>query len=170
MSTLPLDTLQTWYARFARELDRYAQRRLGRDDAGDAVHDAYVRVWQYAGSAAPDNPRAYLYRVVGNVAFDRANALKAAAERIDSDCDLDTLIASAPSPEAALEARERLQRCVEALDELPEIYRHAFFLHRVDGMTQADVARALGIPQRSVERYIAKALDHCLTRMQTLDG
>lgn len=168
-SSLPVGTLYDWYTRFLRELDRFAQRRLNREDAGDAVHDAYVRVMQYAGAATPENPRAYLYRVVGNVATDRALALKAQLERHDPDCDLESLLASAPEPDAVIEARERLQHCLQALDELPPTYRHAFILHRIDGLTQAEVAAALGIPKRSVERYIAKALEHCLTRMRALD-
>lgn len=169
MSTLPAVTLYDWYTRFLRELDRFAQRRLNREDAGDAVHDAYVRVMQYTAAATPENPRAYLYRVVGNVATDRALALKAQSERHDTDCDLEGLLATAPEPDAVIEARERLRHCLQALDELPPAYRHAFVLHRVDGLTQAEVAAALGIPRRSVERYIAKALEHCLMRMRALD-
>jgi RNA polymerase sigma factor (sigma-70 family) len=169
MSAIPVGTLHTWYTHFVRELDRFAQRRLNHEDADDAVHDAYVRVMQYTAAAVPENPRAYLYRVVGNVATDRALALKAQSERHDPDCDLEDLLATAPAPDAVIEARERLRHCLQALDELPPAYRHAFVLHRVDGLTQAEVAAALRIPRRSVERYIAKALEHCLMRMRALD-
>ena len=37
---------------------------------------------------------------------------------------------------------------------------------RADGMAQREAATALGIPKRTVERYIAKALAHCLERVQ----
>ncbi|MBK7645936.1 MAG: hypothetical protein IPJ12_01825 [Betaproteobacteria bacterium] len=30
---------------------------------------------------------------------------------------------------------------------MPEIHRHVFLLHQVDGMAQGDVATALGIPK-----------------------
>ena len=69
-------------------------------------------------------------------------------------------------PMATVTARDALRCCQAALEELPEICGHVFLLHRVDGMAQCDVASALGIPKRTVERYIAKALAHCLKRVQ----
>jgi RNA polymerase sigma-70 factor (ECF subfamily) len=158
--------LHILYETHARELEAFARQRVGGDEARDVVHDAYLRVMDYAGETAMENPRAYLYRVTANVANDHGARSKAHTQWNEPDIEPDALRSPTPGPEATVVARDVLQRCLSALGELPEIYRHVFLLHRVDGMTQGDVASALGIPKRTVERYIAKALAHCLARMQ----
>jgi DNA-directed RNA polymerase specialized sigma24 family protein len=37
-----------------------------------------------------------------------------------------------------------------------------FLLNRIDGLTHLEIADALQLPQRTVERYCAKALAHVL--------
>ncbi|MBW7902882.1 MAG: RNA polymerase sigma factor [Rhodocyclaceae bacterium] len=156
--------LQLLYEQHADELDAFARRRVGRDESRDVVHDAYLRLAAYADPAALDNPRAYLYRLTGNVANDYGTRSLLRSEWTEPDADLDAAACPKPGPERRAESRDALSRCLAALDELPETYRHVFLLHRVDGMAQGDIAAALGIPLRSVERYIAKALAHCLKR------
>ena len=160
--------LQVLYKAHARELEAFARRRVGNDEARDVVHDAYLRVMNYSADAAIENPRAYLYRVTANVANDLGMRLKASLESTEPDIEPDTLVSLAPGPEATVTARNSLRQCLAALEELPETYRHVFLLHRVDGMGQGEIASALGIPKRTVERYIAKALALCLQRVQDL--
>jgi RNA polymerase sigma factor (sigma-70 family) len=157
--------LRLLYETHARELWAFAQRRVGRDEAEDVVHDTYLRVLQYGDKVELENPRAYLYRVAANVATDRGMALKACNDRTESEFDLDALDSHAPGAETIVGARRSLQRCLAALDELPDVYRHVFLLHRIDGLTQSEIACALDIPKRTVERYVAKALEHCLQRL-----
>lgn len=154
------------YETHARELEAFARRRVGGDDARDIVHDAYLRVIDYADQAVIENPRAYLYRVTANVANDHGARLKASAALIDPEADPNALPSHASEPEIQVASRDMLQRCLAALEELPDVYRHVFLLHRVDGIGQGDIALALGIPRRTVERYIAKALAHCIKRVQ----
>lgn len=165
MPTSRTRNLHILYESHVAELDAFARRRVGEDDSRDVVHDAYLRLMNYGDHAAIENPRAYLYRVTANVANDHGARTKARAECTEPDIEPDALHSMAPGPEATAVARNRLQLCLNALAELPEIYRHVFLLHRVDGMPQGDVASALGIPKRTVERYIAKALAHCLERV-----
>lgn len=153
------------YLQHASELRAFARQRVGGEDAADVVQDTYLRVLQYADQSALENPRAYLYRVAANVAADRGVAQKQCSERLEFEIDLDSLDSATPSPEATIDSRQRLQHCLAALDELPAVYRHVFLLHRIDGLTQGEIADTLGIPKRTVERYIAKALEHCLERL-----
>lgn len=164
------NNLHFLYQKHATELGAFARRRVGDDESRDIVHDAYLRLITYADQVPLENPRAYLYRVTANIANDHGTRAKARAEWSDYDADPDMQHSPAPGPEATLVARDTLQYCLAALEELPEIYRHVFLLHRVDGMSQGDVATALGIPKRTVERYIAKALAHCLERIKTKSG
>lgn len=166
MPTSAKRNLLTLYENHAAELVAFARKRVGEDDSRDVVHDAYLRFINYADEAPLENPRAYLYRITANVANDHGSKTEKRAEWSECDVEPDSLHSPSPGPEATFTARSTLQLCLAALAELPEIYRHVFLLHRVDGMAQGDVATALGIPKRTVERYIAKALAHCLERVQ----
>ena len=77
----PFD-LARLFAEHRDELQRFAQRRLGnREAAADLVQDTFVRFAaavngavnsSNAGSAAEiDNPRAFLFRITGNLASGR---------------------------------------------------------------------------------------------------
>ncbi len=166
MSTAPKPSLHALYLAYARELTAFARRRVGHDESRDVVHDAYVRLVTYGAPESLDNPRAYLYRVAANVANDYG---KRSLQRDALTAPVSEMVQSAsvePGPEQQLQHRRTLMRCLAALDELPEVYRHVFLLHRVDGLPQAEIAASLGIPRRTVERYIAKALAHCLKTLE----
>jgi RNA polymerase sigma factor (sigma-70 family) len=154
--------LELLYDSHADELEVFARRRVGCDEARDVVHDAYLRLVTYADPDSLNNPRAYLYRVTGNVANDYGAKTLRRFEWTEPDADPDVAESPNPGPEQQAEIRDTLNRCLAALDELPEVCRHVFLLHRVDGMAQGEISVALGIPKRTVERYIAKALTHCL--------
>ncbi len=153
------------YEDHARELEAFARRRTG-EEAQDVVHDAYLRLVSYTDPATLDNPRAYLYRVTANVANDHGTKSLRRSEWTDPDADLDMAECPNPGPERQAEIRDALKRCLAALDELPEVCRHVFLFHRVDGMAQGEIAAAMGIPKRTVERYVARALAHCLKKLQ----
>lgn len=159
------DTIRRLYAKHAAELLAFARQRVGSDSSRDVVHDGFVRLMTYGDSAALENPRAYLYRITANAANDRNAKFGIGNGWCDPPGDPDAQVCPAPGPETVFAARDELQRCLAALDELPAIYRHVFLLHRLDGMTQAEIAVALEIPQRTVERYVAKALAHCIARL-----
>ena len=165
MPSSPKSYLHVLYERHARELHAFARQRVGAEEAADVVQDTYLRVLQYADQGTLKNPRAYLYRIAANACIDRGSAIKARAERIESEIDPDSLHAPNPGPEAIADSRSRLRLCLAALEELPPVYRHVFLLHRIDGLSQGEVADALNIPKRTVERYIAKTLAHCLARL-----
>jgi RNA polymerase sigma-70 factor (ECF subfamily) len=119
------------------------------DDARDveeAVQDAFVQAWRnldrYRGDAALFT---WLYRIGVNAALARARRREPVA------VDLDVLEASGAGaqpeqlPEAAAEASRLRDLVVTALAELPFEYREAVVLRDVAGLSNAEVAAALGV-------------------------
>lgn len=165
MPEITRNEFHSLYENHSRELGGFVRQRVGNGEAADIVQDIYLRAMQYADPGALENPRAYLYRVAANVSADRGVAIKAHNERIEHEVDPDELHATTENPETLTDARQRLALCLAALDELPADYRDVFLLHRIDGLTQAEISATLSIPKRSVERYIAKTLEHCIKRL-----
>lgn len=145
-----------------QELLVFAGQHSNHDIAEDLVQEAYARFLQQAQTGTIDNPRAYLYTITRNLSADylRQGQLRARYHD-DSEVDLETVADPHHGSDKAVDAQLRLQRCLAALDGLPEVYRHVFLLHRLEGLTYAEIGQALNLRTRKVERYAAKALAHC---------
>jgi RNA polymerase sigma factor (sigma-70 family) len=74
-------------------------------------------------------------------------------------------VAEDPPADEALAARQRLVLLLQATEELPATTRQAFRLHKLEGLSQAQTAEALGVSRSSVEKYISAALKHLLSRV-----
>jgi RNA polymerase sigma factor (sigma-70 family) len=144
------------------DLVRLLSWRTGRPDiAKDLVHETYIKLAAREPGERVDNPRSYVLRTATNLAIDwlrrdvRLRGVDVSDEGIEDVEDL------AARPEAALLDQERLRLLNEALLELPQNARQALLLNRVEGLTQAEIARRLGVSESMVTKYIAQALRHC---------
>jgi len=150
------------FRRHRHELVAFAGQYSGDDMAEDLVQEAYLRFIQHADAGADiENPRAYLYTITRNLSADYSRYGKIRARHAADGSEVETAADPQPGPEAATEAQLKWQRCLSALDRLPAVYRHVLLLHRFDGLTYAEIGKALNLPTRTVERYAAKALAQC---------
>lgn len=151
------------FDRYYRELLNYFTRQVkDRDGAADIVQEAYARVLgvQQAGQPIRE-PRALLYRTARNVLIDqqRHNALRVPDEDPQA---LDAMPApAAQQPEEAYAAQQRVGRLVAAIEALPPRCREAFVLHKLDGLSHAEVAARMGISRNMVERHVMLAVLAC---------
>lgn len=151
------------------ELRAFAVRRLrNRAIAEEIVQEAYLRLAGHRDEVV-ENPRAYLYRVVGNLVTDHqrrervhsqvATGLTVTVDAIDPATDI----------ERQLIARERLALLSQAIAELPPRCRECFILRRFDDLSQEEVARRMGISRSMVEKHLRLALVHCTRRLRESD-
>lgn len=153
-----------------QELLKFAGQHANEEVAEDLVQEAYIRLMRQAQAEKIDNPRAYLFKVTHNLSIDYLRQGQVRSRYLDgNDIDLEHIADSHPQPEAVIESQLKLQQCLDALDSLPEVYRHVFLLHRIDGMTYNEIGEALKIPARTIERYAVKALAHCFAKLQACD-
>jgi len=62
------------------------------------------------------------------------------------------------SPERRLAARQELQSLAQAFDALSEKCRNVVWLRRVEGLSQQETARRLGMGEGAVESQLARAV------------
>jgi RNA polymerase sigma-70 factor (ECF subfamily) len=65
---------------------------------------------------------------------------------------------TAPTPDELAFVDQASERLRGALNELPERARHAFLLHRFEGLPYESIAARLRVTTRTIERDIAAAL------------
>jgi RNA polymerase sigma-70 factor (ECF subfamily) len=156
------------YLRRRGELVGYFQVRLGsREAAEDLVQDLFVRIARLP-AAAIDHPDAFLFRVGANLMLDRMKharrarkhdaAWQGAHATIRGGEALDGEVAA----DDALDARQRLQRIIEVVRDLPPPLREAFRLHKLEGLSHAETARAMNLSRSSIEKYISTCLRRIL--------
>jgi RNA polymerase sigma-70 factor (ECF subfamily) len=129
-------------------------------DAEEAAQDGFVKAWRALGrfrEGALFKP--WLLRIVANEASNRRRSagrrtnlvLRAAAEEPSGD--------AAPSPEAALLSAEQRATLLAAVEALPEEQRDVVALRYFLGLSEAEVAETLAIPQGTVKSRTARALE-----------
>lgn len=146
------------YLAHAPRLLNYFSRRADRQDAGDLVHESFVRFADTALARTDiDCPEAYLNRIASNLLRDRARTAlqRSLARHVPADD------ASLPGcdPVARLEARDSLARLDLALRRLKPKTRAIFLAHRRDGLSYREIADQTGLGLKGVEWHMAKAID-----------
>lgn len=133
--------------------------------ADDVLQETWLRA-STSGAAMPDNPRAYLYRMAGNLLIDHVRKHGTEAQAPAEIGLAERLASPDPAPDAVVGARQELAILAQAVDELPAQCRRVFLLYRGQGLTMRQVALRLGISQKTVEKHIARAMVHCRQRMR----
>lgn len=154
-----MERLAEWLACNVRWLkSQLARRGRTREEAEDLIQEAYLRVHEYCehGGEARE-PERVLVRTVMRLSMnyerDRRDHLHV-RQRVEELALLDP----GPAAEDVLAGQLALQRISGLLDSLEPRSRQAFLLHRVDGLTYAQIAKHMGISVSAVEKHIAWAM------------
>jgi RNA polymerase sigma factor (sigma-70 family) len=156
------DRLTRCFLEVRDDLLRFLARRTRDVEAEDILQDTWLNLRERGDPGAWREPRAVLFTTAANLATDayrreaRAGKLFAGpAAAVDAACPR-------PDPEAHADTLKHLERLVAALEQLPLRCREAFLLNRLEALTHAEIAVRLGVSTKSVQRYIERALRHCL--------
>ncbi|MDG9925060.1 MULTISPECIES: sigma-70 family RNA polymerase sigma factor [unclassified Pseudomonas] len=136
-------------------------------EAADLAQDTFVRVLLAVGRSEPSlhldalqEPRAYLTTVAKRVLFNHYR--RQSLERAWLQAVAQLPEAEAPGPEQQLEMLEALCEIDALLDGLKPQVREAFLMAQLEGLTYAEIALRLHVCERSIKRYVAQGLAHCV--------
>jgi RNA polymerase sigma-70 factor (ECF subfamily) len=168
-SAAPLpNTLSLEVERLFREhnaaLLRFVAAKLGSEqEAKEVAQEAYVRLLSLDHLQAISYLRAFLFKTASNIATDRLRARRSAPPMFQiTETDLPVFEVS---PERQLLGEQMLAILSAALAELPKKCRQAFLLHRLHGLSQSEIAVRMGLRERMVRLYMARALEHLRSRV-----
>ena len=152
--------------------------------AQDVLHDSLLRFAFSKHGAQADEPHAYLRTVVKNVLNDNFQLTSKfvsisdhAADHVFGHTDeqeikqhlADCSDANwALSPEKMLDIQQRLQAIQNIINCLPPKCREVFWLFRIEGLRQAEIAAQLNISLNMVERHVIRALVDIRTAREQL--
>ena len=162
------EDLETLYGLHRAELRRLLRARVGDPaEAEDLLQELWLRTRQRPAGPL-GNGRAYVFRMAQNLVVDRLRERqrRMARERRWSDQETGFTPAGVEhtdrreTPEDKIIAREEVAALASAIANLPDGARRAFELHKLKGLTHAEVADRLGISKSGVEKHIAVAMKY----------
>lgn len=153
------DVLTHLYLRHIGPLRSFLAARVGcRETATELAHESFVRLMASEGGETILNPRAFLFRIAGNLAIDHWRANPVRPEQFSDIADCEHLACESPGPERHVVARQQLERLRRAVEALPPKCQRIFIRHKFDGCPQAEIATEFGISRNAVEKHLIRAL------------
>jgi RNA polymerase sigma factor (sigma-70 family) len=150
-----MNTLKACVRRLQSMLRRRGERR---EDAEDLVQEAFLRLQIYCNEGHDvRSPEAFLARTVLNLA---SNARQASYShlRVREPIEDLQLIDLSPTPDEVLAAEECLYTVQRLMAGLGQRTREVFFMHRLHGMSYAQIADHFDISISAIEKHIANAM------------
>jgi len=143
------------HAPLCEVVDSYVRSQ---DVAEEIVQDLFFVMWMRRDSMPPaESLRAYLFAAARNRAVRHLRHLAVARRWAESAEHEGDAVAHAPLADAELEALEQRRELKRAIDALPPRTRLAMVLQWEHSMSNADIAEAMGISLKGVEKLLATA-------------
>jgi RNA polymerase sigma-70 factor (ECF subfamily) len=151
-----------------------------RADAEDIVQDAYLRAFR-AFKTCRGDVKPWLLTIVRNVAYRRLSVRQRASNVISMEDvvtaregGLQDMIASEePSAEARMIGVEERAMVLDALAELPPMFREVLILREIEELSYGEIAGVIGCPAGTVMSRLSRAraeLKTCLEAMMKRDN
>jgi RNA polymerase sigma-70 factor (ECF subfamily) len=130
-------------------------------DTDDLVQESYVRVIRARQKGAIENPKSYLFSTALHAALDlfRRNAV-VSFEHV-GEFDRLNVLEERPSASETASRNEELEILREAMHALPTRCRQVFTLRKLYGLSHLEIARQLGISEKTVETQVSRAMRRC---------
>ena len=143
------------------------------EDAMDIAQDSFIKVHRYIGNFQGSSSfYTWLYRIVVNLCIDH---IRRTGKRVHMDYDesrgyADQAAQDNPAignsmdttPSKELGRKELAQRIQEALDELPPYHRAVIVMREVEGLSYAEMAKAMNVSKGT----IMSRLHHARQKLQ----
>jgi RNA polymerase sigma-70 factor (ECF subfamily) len=142
-------------------------RRLGlpAHAADDAAQEVFLVAARRLGEIAPGSERSFLYGAALRIAQSARRKLGREAQRhVQLD---DTRLASAATPESALDARQQLELLDDALATLDHDERSVFVLFEIEQLTLSEIAELLLIPRGTAASRLRRARSRFVRALRT---
>ena len=156
------------YEAFQREIHSFVLHATrDAETAADVTQDAYVRLFREATAGhAPDNVRAWLYRVASNLVINRARHLLVVDRLRQAWRGEDEY---GESPEQHALRSERSERLRAELERLPRDARVGLLL-AANGFSGREVASAIGRSELATRSLLCRARLQIRERLEAEEG
>ncbi|MFZ1802663.1 MAG: sigma-70 family RNA polymerase sigma factor [Nitrospira sp.] len=152
---------------FGQLIDRHASiimnlayRMVGnRAEAEDLAQESFLAAFKALSTFRADSKfSTWLYRIASNKCKDWLRAKRPGMGQQDVDIDevLDSHVAEEQTPERLLSQQQVALELEQAIQRLPPLYREAFVLKHVEGLSYEEMAEILGVNGDTLKMRVYK--------------
>jgi RNA polymerase sigma-70 factor, ECF subfamily len=154
------------HARFVFKVAYTVLRQV--EDAEDVVQETFFRAYRSGEADQVMRMRPWLARIAWRLAVDRVRRGRRNRRDVGGEDVLQSVASRGPSAEESLLHGEKLALLERLLPALSRNLQETLQLSTVAGMTSAEVAEVLGIPESSVRNRLSRARKLLKERLITL--
>jgi len=133
------------------------RRRIAGLEVDDIVQETYARLIAVDQVAGIGNVKTYMFQTAYSVLVSHVRRAKIVS--FEAVADLEQLESTRDvSPEDQVIDRDELNRLARAIAVLPGKIRDVFVLRRINGLSQREVARELGLSESTVEKHMSRSI------------
>lgn len=134
--------------------------------ANDLLHDAIVKFAVRNSTEPLLEPHAYLRTIIKNLMIDYYRDAahfvdlehSTTPDQFNHEHNVDIEACWTQSPEKLADIKQRMQALQNIIECLPKKCREVFWLYRIEGKKQAEIAAMLNISINMVEKHMMRAL------------
>lgn len=164
---LVVRSLKQDHEAFGQLIDRHASvivnlayRMVGnRAEAEDLAQEAFLTAFKALSTFRADSKfSTWLYRIAANKCKDWLRVKRPGMGQLDVDIDetLDIHVAEEQTPERLLSQQQVAQELEQAIQRLPPLYREAFVLKHVEGLSYEEMEDILGVSGDTLKMRVYK--------------
>ena len=152
--------LSNIYGHYWNEICAYIEKNFGPGppDPEDVAQEVFARYTELKNRSSIDNPRAYLYRAATNYVIDFKRRETVRGSYLQKEKKNNSEKSFDLAPENVLIAREELKSIEAIIKKMPIRQRQCLLLHRIDGLSYAEIARKMNLSGPGVRGIILKAM------------
>lgn len=146
----------TFFKNHAKSLRNFLFYKYGNKDlADDLTQEAFIKLWQNCAMVPIEKAKSYIYTIANNNSLNEIAHQKVVFQYEKNFTGIDR---TNETPEFLLEEKQFKSKLLKSIENLNETQRVAFLMHRIDGKKYSEIAEALNISVKAVEKRIHLAL------------
>lgn len=161
--------LNDLYRRYRRELIAFVRTKVGAGppEPDDVMQQVFL---QYALLDEPErieNPSAFLYRTATNIVINYRRRDVVIRRHFQTEVRDNEIFGERDglNPEIVLLNKEQFAAVAVAVRKMPRRRRRFLLLHRIEGLTYAEIARRAGLSGAVVRKQVALAVRECASAL-----
>jgi RNA polymerase sigma factor (sigma-70 family) len=128
-----------------------------KQDAEDAVQDAYLRAFRFFPSFRGGDARPWLMKIVRNTCYTWLHANRPLQQAAEFDENLYPPDTQTRNPEESALKNSDSATLQKALDQLPEKFREVIILREIEELSYREIATITGVPTGTVMSSLSRA-------------
>lgn len=146
------------------------QRLQSREDIDDLIQEAYAKLSALTSIDHITRPETFFFQIVRNLLIDQIRHARVVRIEAATEIDFSSVYTDEPTPERITAARRELAKVAALIEALPERCRQVFTMRKIEGVSQREIARRLGVSESVVENEGVKGLKLILQGLKDGNG